>query len=90
MLDHLFLVDPTKKTPYVQGQNRSPSKIVGGAKSHLDTNYIPTTDAQSVQTKPCAHKETPQTLSQTCLCVFEYLLRRYGSEVACCGGRASG
>ena len=33
---------------------------------------------------------TPQRLSQTCLCMFECLLWRYGSAVACCRGRGSG
>ena len=79
-----------KKIPYVQGQRRSPNKMVGGAKSCLETNHIPPTDAQGAQTKPCVHQETPQRLSQTCLCVFEWLLRRYRSAVACCGGRGSG
>ena len=56
-----------KKIPYVQGQRRSPSKMVGGVKLHLESNPIPTRDAQRAQTKPCAHQETPQRLSQTCL-----------------------
>ena len=55
-----------KKIPYVQGQRRSPSKMVGGVKLHLESNPIPTRDAQRAQTKPCAHQETPQRLSQTC------------------------
>ena len=36
-------------------------------------NLIPTRDAQRAQTKPCAHHETPQSLRQTCLWVFECL-----------------
>ena len=54
-----------KKIPHVQGQSRSPSKMVGGVKS----NPIPTRDARRVQTKPCAYQdlETPQRLSQSCL-----------------------
>ena len=55
-----------KKIPYVQGQRRSPSKMVGGVKLHLESNPIPTRDAQRAQTKPCAHQETPQRLCQTC------------------------
>ena len=31
----------------------------------------------------------PQSLSQTCLCMFEYLLPRCGTAVACHGGRVS-
>ena len=42
-----------KKIPHVQGQRRSPSKIVGRAKIHLESNPIPTRDAQRAQTKPC-------------------------------------
>ena len=34
-----------KKIPYVQGQRRSPSKMVGGVKSCLELNLIPTRDA---------------------------------------------
>ena len=47
-------------------------------------------DAQMAQTKPCAHEETSQRLSQTCLWVFEWILRRYVSAVACHRGRGSG
>ena len=39
-----------KKIPHVQGQRRSPNKMVGGAKSHLESNPIPTRDAQMAQT----------------------------------------
>ena len=51
---------------HVQGQRRSPSKIVGGVKQHLETNTIPARDAQRVQTKPCVHQdpETPQRLTR--------------------------
>ena len=47
-----------KKIPHVQGQRRSPSKMVGGAKSHLESNSIPTRDAQRAQTKPCVHQDS--------------------------------
>ena len=40
--------------------------------------------------KPCAHQESSQGLSQTCLWVFEHLLWRYRSAMACCRGRDSG
>ena len=40
--------------------------------------------------KTCAHQETPQRLSQTCLWAFECLLQGYGSAVACRRGRGSG
>ena len=61
-----------KKIPYVQEQRRSPSKMVGGAKLCLESNPIPTREAQRAQTKPCEHQvpETPQRPSQTCVWVF--------------------
>ena len=33
---------PPKKIPHVQEQRRRPSKMVGGVKSHLDSNPIHT------------------------------------------------
>ena len=44
-----------KKIRHTQRQRRSPSKMVGGVKSHLDSNPIPTGDTQRAQTKPCVH-----------------------------------
>ena len=38
-----------KEIPYVQGQ-KSPSKTVGGVKSHLESNPIPTRNAKRAQT----------------------------------------
>ena len=56
-----------KKIPYVQGQMRRPSKMVGGVKLHLESNSIPTRDAWRAQIKHYAHQdpETPQRLNQT-------------------------
>ena len=81
----------TKKIPQVQGQTRSPSKMVGGAKSCLESNPIPARDVQMAQTKLCAHQdpETLQRQSQTCLWGFECLLQRCGSAVACHRDRGS-
>ena len=39
-----------EEIPHVQGQRRSPSKTVGGVKSHLESNPIPTRDTQRAQT----------------------------------------
>ena len=66
--------------------------MVRGVKSHVESNPICTRDAQRAQTKPCVHQdpEAPQTLSQTYLWVFEYLLQRQGSAAACHRGRGSG
>ena len=61
--------------PHIQLQRRSPGKMVGGVKSCLESNPIDARDAQRAQTKPCAHQEIPQKLSQTCLWVFECLLQ---------------
>ena len=81
----------------IQRQRRSPNKMVGGAKSHLESNLRPPRDAQRVQTKSCVHQDPGKgavnpnkKLSQTCLYVFESFLRRHGSAVICCGGRGSG
>ena len=63
--------------------------MIGGAKLHLESNPISTRDAQRVQTKlVCTstqrlHRDWDRT-------VFECLLQRWGSAVACCGGRGSG
>ena len=81
-----------KKIPHVQGQRKSPNKTVGGVKSNLESNIIPTSNAQMAQTKHCVHQdlEAPQRLSQTCLWVFECLLWRHGSAVTCPWDRGSG
>ena len=39
-----------EKISHVQGQRRSPSKMVRGAKLHLESNPIPARDAQRAQT----------------------------------------
>ena len=39
-----------EKIPQLQGQRRCPSKRVGGANSHLESNPIPVRDAQRAQT----------------------------------------
>ena len=51
-----------KKIPHIQGQRRSPNKMVGGAKSCLESNPILTGDAWRTQTKPCVQQdaETPR------------------------------
>ena len=45
-----------KKIPHIQGQRRDPSKMVRWAKSHLESDLIPTRDAWRAQRR----------LSQTC------------------------
>ena len=69
-----------KMIPHTQGQRRSPSKMIEGAKSRLESNPIPTGDTRRAQTKPCAHQaqrpQRPATPASECLSVS-------------CGGRVS-
>ena len=52
-----------KKIPHVQGQRRSPSKMVGGVKLHLESNPIPSRDARRAQTITlCTPAETEPDL----------------------------
>ena len=87
---------PQTKHTQVQGQRGSPNSTVGGVSPCLESNLIPTRDAQRGQTKPLcipAPRERSsdlQKLSQTCLGVFECLLQRQGLAVACCRDRGSG
>ena len=46
----VWLWDRYEEIPHVQGQRRSPSKMVGGVNSHLESNLIPTRDTQRAQT----------------------------------------
>ena len=73
---------PPKKILCVQVQRRSPNKMVGGAKSCLESNTIPTRDAQRAHTKPCVHQdpETPQRLSQNCLECLSVSFRGTGQQ----------
>ena len=52
--------------PYVQGQ-RSPSKMVGGAKSHLESNLITARDAQGAETYLWAPGPRHPTERQNCV-----------------------
>ena len=73
---------------HVQGQI-SPSKMVGGAKLHLESNPIPARDAQRAQAN-LVHATTQRTHRDWARTVFECLLWRYRSAVACRRGRGSG
>ena len=49
-----------KKIPQVQGQRRSPSKKVGGVKSHLESNPIPARDTRRAEAKLlCTRTQRP-------------------------------
>ena len=78
-----------KKISHVQGQRRSPSMMVGGAKSCLESNPIPARDTRRAKTKPCVHQdpETTQRLSQTCVSVS---CRGMGEQWPAAGARALG
>ena len=63
--------------------------MVGGAKSHLASNPIPSRDTQRVQTN-LVHTRSQRPHRDWARTVFWCLLRRYGSAVACHRGRGSG
>ena len=71
----------------LQGQMRSPIKMVGGAKLSLESNPKPARDTRRAETKP-GHRDSTETEldlpSSVCL------LQRYGSAVACRRSRVSG
>ena len=78
-----------EEIPHVQGKRRSPSKTVGGAKLHLESNPIPARDAQRAQTNP-VNTRTQEPHRDCNRTVLEHLLWRYGSAVDCRRGRGSG
>ena len=57
-----------EEIPHVQGQRRSPNKMVEVVKSHLESNPTSNRNAEG-SNKPCVHQdpETPQRLSQHCV-----------------------
>ena len=67
----LQLCSDFEEIAHIQGQRRSPSKMVGGAKSCLESRPIPGRDAQRAQTHlVCTRtKRLPQRLRQTCFWV---------------------
>ena len=55
---------------HIQGQRRNPRKMVGGAKLHLESNPIPSRDAQGAQINlVCSRTKRPHTLRQNCVWV---------------------
>ena len=63
------MFDPTKKIPHVQGQMRSPRKTVGGVKSCLESNPIPSTDAQGFKQTLCTPGPRDPTKTEPELCL---------------------
>ena len=77
-----------KKIPHVQGQRRSTNKMVGGTKSHLESNPIPASDVRRAQTK-LVHTRTQRPHRNWARTMFECLLQRYGSVVWATGAGES-
>ena len=75
-----------KKIPHIQEQQRSPSKMVRGAKSSLESNPIATRDTRRAQTKPVRTRDPTETEPDLCLS----FLWKYRSVVDCHRGRDSG
>ena len=92
------MLDPTKKRyiktdTHIQGQMEAPSKIVDGAKSHLEWNPITAKDAGRAQTKPCMHRTQrphrdwarPMFVSPAEVCISSGLLQGQGLWVQLAG-----
>ena len=62
-------VSHQKKIPHIQGQKRSPSKRVGGAKSCLESNLIPARDLGGLKQTLCApgHRDHTEIEPELCL-----------------------
>ena len=58
-----------EKIPYMREQRRSPSKVVGEEKSCLESNPIPTRDAQRTQTNLVHTRTQRPTGTETELCL---------------------
>ena len=88
------MLDPTKKKkiPHIQGQKKTPIKMVGGEKSHLESNPIPTRDTQRAQKKSlyASGSRDPTEIEPNLPLSVECLLQRRGSPVACYRDRGSG
>ena len=64
------MLDPTKKKiPHIQGQRRSPSKMVGRVKLCLESNSIATRDSQGLKQTLYApgFRDPRETESELCL-----------------------
>ena len=60
---------PPKKEPHIQGQRRSPSKRVEGAKSRLESKLVPARDLGGLKKTLCApgHRDHTETEPELCL-----------------------
>ena len=77
------------KITHIQGQRKSPSKMVREVKACLESNPIPARGSRRAQKNP-VHTRTQRPHRDWARTVFECLLWRYGSAVDCCRGRGSG
>ena len=77
-----------KKTPHVQGQRRSLSKMVGGVKLHLESNPTTARGLQGSNKTLCTPGPRDPMETEPDLCLS--LLWRYRLAVACHRGRGSG
>ena len=84
------------KIPHIQEQRRRPSNMVGVAESCLESNLIPTRDAQRVQkhlvcTRTQGNEQWPPQEPEPHLPLSVWVsLQRHRSAVACRGDRGSG
>ena len=94
-------ISAQKKTPFIQRQRRSFNRTKGWVKMHLESNHIPTRDAQRTRTIPCTHQnpgnqwenfQTGKGVCQVCilpLCLFnlyaEYIMWSAGLDEAQAG-----
>ena len=86
-----------KEIPHIQEQRRNQNKSVGGGTIMFKINpntlqrHLEGTNKNLCAPGPRERSSDPhKRLSQTCLWVFEKLLRRHGSTAACGGDRDSG
>ena len=79
---------PKKKISQFQGQRRSPSKTVGGAKLHLESSLILTRDAWKTQAKSYAHQDpdVPATETEPDLPLIVWVSRAQVRVSVVCGG----
>jgi hypothetical protein len=85
-------IPPKKKIPHIQGQKKTPIKMVEGEKSRLESNPIPTRDTQRAEKKSlCASGSRDSTEIEPNLPLsVECLLQRRASALACHRDRGSG
>ena len=87
------MLDPTKKKDTPCPKAKKPQQDGRRGEIEFRVKPQPSRDARRAQVTLCMHiqdPDAPQRLSQTCLSVFECLLQRHRSAVACHRDRGSG